>query len=504
MAESIGFGIAVQRFGGQFFKHGTRLSGLLKHPKRLDDQVQKRIVRSWERAHSGVDNAHKIALLEEGMDWVQLGVPPEDAQFLESRNFSRSEIAGIYRVPPHMIGDLRFATYSNIEEQGIEFVIYCLTPWLKRIEGSANVNLLGPKERFVYYTEHLVDALLRGNSEARNKAYSTGVQWGWYSPNDIREKENENPRPGGDVYWMAMNMVPSSGSKPPEKPKGEPEGEPPEEGAEPENEEVKQLRLEWREIIQKRSVENRGQIRKTYHRLFKDAAKRLVRKEVKMLKTIIRKTLQKGKLDEFRDAIKELYDKFNTDITKILGPTSMSYAEQIHMATELEFEAEQKSENRAALYCTCEEKRVTLDLLMEHYEKAYVKVHVARSTEAIDGLMAAEAVEELPGKLEKMLDKWDAKRPEQIAIREIVKIDGFVARSTFFGLGAKKVKWVRSEKETSAFCRELHGKTTTINQPFLEKGDVLAPKGAKSPMDIKNRYYHPPLYRGCECSIVME
>jgi len=351
----------------------------------------------------------------------------------------------------------------------------------------------------------LVDALLRGNSEARNKAYATGIQWGWLSPNDVREKDNENPRPGGDIYWMQMNMVPSSGlGKPAEKPKKEPEEEPPEGEEEPENEEVKQLRQEWREMVQKRSVANREQIRKTYYRLFKDVAKRLVRKEILTIKKIIRKTLQKGKTDEFKDAVKEFYDKFGKDVTKILGPTSISYAEQINMATAAEFETEQKSENRAALYCTCEEKQVTLDLLMEHYEKAYIKVHVARSTGTIETLMAAETVEELPGKLEKMLDKWDLKRPKEIAKREIVKIDGFVARSTFFGLGAKRVKWALSEKETSTFCKKLEGKTVTINQPFLEKGDLLAPEGVKSPMEIKNRYYHPPLYRGCECSIVME
>jgi HK97 family phage portal protein len=148
-------------------------------------------------------------LLEEGMHLQSIGIPPEDAQFLETRKFQKAEIAGIYRVPPHMIGDLEKATFSNIEQQSLEFVRDTIRPWCVRWEQCMCMKLLTPTERKKYFIEHLVDGLLRGDIASRYAAYAVGRQWGWLSADDIREKENMNPLPDeqGKKYLTPLNMA---------------------------------------------------------------------------------------------------------------------------------------------------------------------------------------------------------------------------------------------------------------------------------------------------------
>lgn len=502
MAESIGFGIAVQKFGSQFFKNGTRLSGLLKHPGRLTKDVAKRIVTSWQASYSGLENVAKVALLEEGMDWVQLGIPPEDAQFLGSRDFSRSEIAGLYRLAPHKIGDLTHATFSNIEEQNVDHWGGCIHPWVTRLEISADVKLLGPREGYNHFTEFLMDAKLRGKIEDRYRAYATARQWGWMSANDVRALENQNPIKGGNVYYMPMNMLPANfvkEEKPiPLKPEGEGEEE------EETNEEVKGYRDQWLILIQKRSIENREKLRKTYRRLFKDVGKRLVRKEIKIIKNLIKKTLDKGKVNEFSEEIKKFYGKFGSDIKEFLDPITRSYAEQIQETCVKEFDQEEKSDIRIQVYCTCEGKQVDLNMLIDHYEEAATQNYIGKSQNTIEGLIKETPIDDLMEIIIKTLDDWDLNRPEQIAVREVVKIDGFVSRATFFGLGAKKVKWVCTDTDTSLFSLALNNRGATIDEAFLRKGDVLLPEGVKKGMEIKFNIYHPPLYRGDSSSIVKE
>jgi len=209
--EAIGLSLATEEFGARFFGNGAAPGGVLEHPAKLSKEAQENLRKSWNEMHSGLSNQHRLAILEEGMKWSKVGIPPDDAQFLETRKFQRNEIASFFHIPPHMIGDLDRATFSNIEEQALEFVVYTMRPWLVRWEQSINQKLLNPDERADYFAEFLVDGLLRGNIQARYQAYATGRQWGWLSANDIRELENQNPLPGeeGDIYLNPMNMVPA-------------------------------------------------------------------------------------------------------------------------------------------------------------------------------------------------------------------------------------------------------------------------------------------------------
>jgi len=204
--ESIGLSAATERFGADYFGNGANPGGVLETDKQIrDNDAIERLRDSWNQRHQG--RAGGIAVLEDGMKYRQIGIPPEDSQFLETRKFQVNEIARWFRIPPHLLGDLERATFSNIEEQSLEYVKYTLRPWLVRIEQSAAMQLLPEGAQEAYYFEHMTDALLRGDIESRYNAYAIGRQNGWLSANDIRKKENMNPIADGDQYLLPLNMV---------------------------------------------------------------------------------------------------------------------------------------------------------------------------------------------------------------------------------------------------------------------------------------------------------
>lgn len=209
MRESIGIAMATEEHAARMFSNGAKPGGILEHPGKLSGDAQKLLIESWNKAYQGPQNANKVALLQEGMKWHQIGMTAEDAQFIESRKYQRSEIAGIFGVPPHMIADLEKATFSNIEHQSIQFVVFSLLPWMKRIEQSIFRDLLQPGERQSLYAEHNAAGLLRGDSKARSEFYRNLFNVGAININDIRRLENMNDiGEGGDKHWLQLNMAP--------------------------------------------------------------------------------------------------------------------------------------------------------------------------------------------------------------------------------------------------------------------------------------------------------
>ncbi len=206
--NAIGLAIATEEYGAKFFANGAAPSGVLEHPGTLKNPDKVR--ESWNATFGGSQNANKVAVLEEGMKYTPISISPEQAQFLETRKFQLNEIARIFRVPPHMVGDLEKSSFSNIEQQSLEFVKYTLEPWLVRWEQSMVRSLLTPSEKQEYFIKFNVDGLLRGDYASRMSGYATARQNGWMSANDIRELENLDRIPaedGGDLYLINGNMT---------------------------------------------------------------------------------------------------------------------------------------------------------------------------------------------------------------------------------------------------------------------------------------------------------
>ena len=209
--NAIGLAIAAEEYGSKFYANGAAPSGVLEHPNVLKDPAKVR--DSWNAAFGGSSNSHRVAVLEEGMKYTPISISPNEAQFLETRKFQINEIARIFRVPPHMVGDLEKSSFSNIEQQSLEFVKYTLNPWVCRWEQALQRALLSDDEKGKYFFRFNVEGLLRGDYQSRMNGYATARQNGWMSANDIRELENLDRIPaelGGDLYLVNGNMLPLS------------------------------------------------------------------------------------------------------------------------------------------------------------------------------------------------------------------------------------------------------------------------------------------------------
>ena len=244
MKNSLGTTLAVEKYGSSFFRNGAQPSGVLEHPGVLKDP--QKIRDNWTAVYGGAGNAHRVAVLEEGMAYKPISLPPEDSQFLSTREFGVEEICRIFRVPPHMVQSLKRATFSNIEHQSLDYTIYTLTPWLVRIEQAIIKDLLLDEEKDVYFPKFNVDGLLRGDYESRMRGYATGFSNGFLTVNDICRLEDMDVVPeseGGDFHVINGSYVQLknvgqayTGQAQPEEPE-EPEPEPEPKREEPPEEE---------------------------------------------------------------------------------------------------------------------------------------------------------------------------------------------------------------------------------------------------------------------------
>jgi HK97 family phage portal protein len=226
--EAIGLNMQLVEHGARLFKNGASVLGVMQHPTRMSQEAYDRLKSSFEETYAGVGNAHKTVLLEEGTTYAKTGMTADEAQFLESRKFSRGDIAGIFRVPPHKIGDLEHATFTNIEQQSIEYGTDSLMPRAVRLEARIARSLIAPRERGEVFAKLQLNGLLRGDYAARTNGYRSAIMAGWMNRNEARELEDMNPKDGLDEFLTPLNMDDGSAdpSKQPDRPQPPPRREP--------------------------------------------------------------------------------------------------------------------------------------------------------------------------------------------------------------------------------------------------------------------------------------
>lgn len=205
--ETFGLALAQEEFGARFYDNNSRPSGILESPRPMSKTAIARLRESWDAAHKGLTNSHRVAILEGGVTWKQTSISQKDAEYVLGQKFTIAQIARIYRVPLHMIGELDKATFSNIEHQGIEFTTHTIRPWCVRWEQTSQRDLYArqPGARS-HYSEHNLEGLMRGSTVDRYNAYHVSLQDGWQSINEVRERENLNPVEGGDDLRVPVNM----------------------------------------------------------------------------------------------------------------------------------------------------------------------------------------------------------------------------------------------------------------------------------------------------------
>ena len=208
--EAIGLGLACEAFGSRFFGNGSHLKGVLKTPNKLSETAVKNLRESWGGLHKGLGSKESLgmAVLEHGLEWQSITIPPEDAQFLATRQFQILEIARMFRLAPHKLGDYSQSHLSNIEASNIDHLSTTIAPWCEQAEQEINRKLFTEDERQAgFYVEHDMRAFLRGDMAARGEFYLRMRDLGAMSPNEIRALENLDPVPGGDVYLVPLNMT---------------------------------------------------------------------------------------------------------------------------------------------------------------------------------------------------------------------------------------------------------------------------------------------------------
>jgi len=474
--ETIGLALATQEYGARFFSNDARPGGVLQYPGKLSEKAKKNLRQSWEERYSGLSNAHRVAILEEGVTWQQVGIPPEDAQFLDTRKFQIEEIARIYHVPPHLLGDLSRSTYSNIEQQSIEFVVHTMRPWLVCWEQAIRRDLFTTEERKQYFAEFLVEGLLRGDTESRYKAYAIGRQNGWLSADDIRELENMNPLPDGQgkVYLVPLNMIPANMV-----------------GTE---EQTRMLAksLETRNAhsegagqgAEKRSMPVRAKRPEQYYTVFKAAAERLVRWEISEIRKLVRKHLKRNTRDisTFNTELDAWYTRDATKerMRKYMLPVILSYTSVIAADAEEEVGGELT--------------QGWTDVQANGYTEIYIREHIDSSKGQIQAL-AREPEPETT--INERLDEWEEKRPDKIAKWETVNAAGVFARLAFAALGVRYLRW-RTSTNPCPYCQSMDGKVVGINSAFA-LGNVEAE--GEPPMRLFKTPKNPPLHQGCSCYI---
>jgi len=470
--EAIGLGLAMEEFGGRFFGNNTNLGGIVSHPRELSKPAYNRLKKQLKEKYEGLGKSHRLLILEEGMKYEKVTIPPDDAQFLDSRKFQLVEIARIYRVQPHKIMDLEHATFSNIEEQNIEFVVDTVRPWLVRIEQVINTKLYPSSEQKIYFSEFLVDGLLRGDTKSRYEAYAIGKQWGWLSSDDIRELENMNPIPkGGDIYWMPLNMI-SAGST-----------------TEPKEEKMIPAQVETRQI---RSASTKKRLSDSYRSLVEDATVRIIKIEkadiLRAAKSIFDK--RSGKIIAFYDFLEEYYEKMPDTITKRIRPVFASFSEAIYKEALEEINAEDKI-------------GAELEKFMQEYQDTFNKRYIGSSKGQLKQVVRQAIEEDLDPvvQLEDRFTEWEDKRPKKTGLNEVVKIAGAVSLFTYATSGITKIVWHNTGSKSCPYCEELDGTVVGIDQPFMTKLDTFQPEGAEKPLTFSGNVRHPPLHGGCVCMI---
>lgn len=521
--QSIGLGLATEEFGSRFFGNGARPGVVLEHPGKLGDEAYGRLKTSWAGRHQGLKNAHRVAILEEGMGVKEVGIPPEDAQFLETRKFQVTEIARIYRIPPHMLADLERATFSNIEHLGIEFVTHSLGPWLKRWEQRIGLSLLTEAERQVYFAEHLVAALLRGDIKSRYEAYAVGRNWGWMSADDVRELENMNPLPNGEggVYLQPLNMVDAGQmSALDEGESGDSLGDG-EQGARWQGGKVagggesrdaeSRIRLEQ---LERRAANSRHRLAGIYRRNLEDVAQRVVNREVNDVGNGARRILKAGANHDspvqFEEWVREFYDEHLSFVNKYLGPVLASYGELVVADVEAEvggvLEDMPGAEGRMDVFMgdyTESRSGVWVARNQARIIRAYRDAEDARITDSgiadsgstdsssADPLAAVEA--ELAAMKEKVAPQW--------AADQAIRANGAVTVAAFGALGVVRKRWM-AFGENCPYCSNMDGVVVEVSGYFLKAEESYNPDGAPTPFVSRSNIGHPPMHTGCDCMIV--
>ncbi len=478
--ETMGLGLGMETFQARFYGAGTNLGSVFEHPGRLSEQSQENLKKSLTEKYAGLGNSQQAIILEEGMKYVKVGMPLNDAQFLESRAFQVLEIARWFNIPPHKIMELTHATFSNIEQQQIQFVQDTMRVWFVRWEQAVLTQLLDEGERKRLFAEFMIDALLRGDIVSRNQALSTQRMNGVISANEWRQKVNMNPIDGraGDLLWQPLNMTDANE---PDTIMGSTEsGEPTDED---ENDDGENSRVEFERRV-KRTIQSRRLVARSYKPLFARAVKRILAQEIPSIQKIAKRTLTERDATDFIFELNEYYKTFRAKIFREFSSVYQDFGEAIYPLAADEINAPLESPAEFTAYIT---------EFVDHTTTRYIGSSAGQLTKIV------REAEDFIAEIEARLTKWEAERAEQVADREIIDGETGFAQWVYFAGGFTTV-WVAIGK-SCPYCNSLDGRVISRGGTFLSQGQAFQPEGAETPLVVSANVTHPGAHGGCDCTV---
>jgi len=476
LRNTIGHAIATEEFGQRFFANDARPGGFIEVERELSDPAYKRLKAAWNEQHQAHDKKHSVAILEEGAKWHEVGIAPDNAQFIETMKNNTIKIAEIFRMPPHMIQSLDNATFSNIEHQSLEFVKYTMTPWFVRIEESINTQLLKRDQQLKYFAEFNVNSLLRGDIVSRFTAYRTGREIGVLSSNEIRNLENMNGiGEKGNEYNIPLNWV--------------------ELGAEPVQPKAPAVPAEQKsdcgcgvEHRQKetRTATNRHNIARSYFDILKDINNRLIRKEIADIKNSLKKFLSNRSEADFKEWLEKYYSDNGYSYDR-LYPVYLSLMKAI--------KSELKREIGIEMDLSDEDK-----VFLEEYVTGYTETHNRYQLNSVSAAITRGIEnEDVENEVLLTLAAWETSLVSKTSRREAFKASNAFAKNMMLQNEVNTLQWV-TVSSNCPYCDAMDGKTVGIRENFLYEGEKLNENGAI--LAPGSNIGHPPLHSGCDCVII--
>lgn len=478
--ENLGLGMAARDYGGMWFGKGGRVPMVIRHPGTLKDTTIAKIRRQWEEVHGSLSQSHRVAILDEGMEAQKVGVPAQESEFINTSKLSVTDVARIFRVPPHMLADLDRATFSNIEHQQIEYVIFSLgAAWLRRFEQSANRALFTPEERGTFYTKFAVDALLRGDSKSRADALAIRRQNGIINADEWREIDDMNPQPGGqgEVYLVPLNMIPAQSLI---DGQDDDEQEAPEPAA-----------ASARSRVKRGIVEERQRLRDAFRPLFLRAVERIVSAEVRALIRALRDALKTdAPVERLAELMESFWDELPEKARRILGPVVVELARALQTSIEAETGTEDVDVDRVESFALT-------------YAERWGGRHAGQSGASLAAALAGiESAEDLESRIGELEESWTEERPEVETDENLVRSEGALGHLMYAMAGVVFLIW-RNSTGACPICKEWEGRKVGIDEPFASAGDVVNPSDPDTePLAVNGTVTHPPLHGGCNCHIV--
>ena len=464
MRGAIGLALAGERYGSRFFANDGTPGLAVSHQGELKKPAADRLKESIEGAFSSMENKHRVMVLEEGMTVEKITVPPDTAQFLESRRFQVRDIARWYRIPPHLIGDLENATFSNIAEQSLEFVKYTMLPYFRKFEQAISRDLIGREDEETHFAKFSLEGLLRGDPKARAEMYRTLWGIGSISQDEIRALEDMNPLPNGAgaVYYVPLNFTPTDQA-----------------GAEPARSD-----REARSLARaKTDAEGRRRTARAFEPTFKESATRVLRIERRDVLKAARQKLGAEDFAGFSEWLDNFYSQHERTVSRAFGGAVASLSELIAAdaggSVDTPIDPDRLEGFREAFLAS---------LVMRHVESSRGQLKTLMESRPADAVAVLEA----------RFDDWEEKRPARIASRETVQTSGAVTRFVFGAAGLGSI-WTAFGK-SCPFCESLAGQRVSGSESFAQKGQMLEAEG-RNPLRLRTDILNPPIHGGCDCGL---